>query len=97
MCPLLPRTARGHSLHAGSGCELGRPGEPVPAAARQTLCDRCGLWLGHGLLPVQLGGKVVGDVGLPAGGAADATQRELRQGLQWTLDSGLETLAQAQM
>lgn len=81
-----PSPAGGHGLHARPGGWLGRPGEPVPAAARQTLCDGCGLWLGNGLLPLQSSGKVVGDLGLPAGPTAHAAERETQQGLWWTLD-----------
>lgn len=92
VCPLPPGTAGGHGLHAGPRAGLGRCGEPLPPAARQTVCDRCGLWLGHGLLSVQCGGEVVGDLGLPAGPAAGAAEPETQQGLRGTLDGRLETL-----
>lgn len=92
MCPLPPSPAGGHGLHAGPSGGLGRSGEPFQAAACQTLCGRCGLWLGYGLLPVQSGGEAVGDLGLSAGPAAHATERETQQGLWWTLDGRLETL-----
>lgn len=92
MCAVPSGPAGGHSLHAGPGGGLGRPGEPVPATSGQTLCDRCWLWLGHGLLPIQSSGKAVGDLGLPAGRPALGTERETQQGLWWTLDSRLETL-----
>lgn len=90
--PLFPRPAGGHGLHAGPGRGLGPLGQPVSAAACQTVRDRCGLWFGHGLLPVQPGGKAVGDLGLPAGPAAHAAERETQQGLCWTLAHRLETL-----
>lgn len=70
VCPVPPHPAGGHKLHASAGVGVGQPGEPVAAAACSTLCDRCGLRFGYGLLPVQLSGKIVGDLGLPAGPAA---------------------------
>lgn len=73
VCAVPPGPAGGHGLHAGPGGGLGHSGEPVPAAACQTLCDRCGLWLGDGLLPVQSCGNAMGDLGLPAGPAGHAT------------------------
>lgn len=97
MCPLPPIPAGGYSLLAGSCGGMGHSGEPVPAAACQTLCDRCGLWLGYGLLPIQLGGKAVGDLGLPPGHTAHATARENQQGLWWTLDGRLEALGLVEM
>lgn len=94
MRPVLPRPAGGHRLHAAPGGGVGCFGEPVPTAACKTLCDRCGLWLGHGLLPVQSGGKTVGDLGLVAGRAAHWPGREAEQGLRWTLDARWEPLGQ---
>lgn len=66
MRPIPPGPAHVHILFECPGSGLGGSGEPVPVTAHQTICDGCGLWLGYGLLSVQLGGKVVGDVGLPA-------------------------------
>lgn len=81
MRPLPSRPAGGHGLHAGPSGGLGSLGEPVPAAARQALCDRRGLWFGYGLLPVQSRGEGLGDLGLPAGPTAHATERETQHGL----------------
>lgn len=81
MRPVLPRPAGGHGVHAAPGGGMGRFGEPVPAAACKTLCDRCGLWFGSGLLPVQPGGKIVGDLGLAAGRPAHWAGRNTEQGL----------------
>lgn len=81
MRPLLPRPGCRHGLHEGPGGELGGPGELISAAARQALCDGCGLWLGHGLLPVQRGGEVVGDLGLSAGIDFHSTEGKPGQGL----------------
>lgn len=92
MCPVPPSPAGGHSLYAGPGGRMGRSGEPVPATSCQTLCDRCGLWLGYGLLPIQFGGKAVGDLGLPAGPTVHPAARDTHQGVWWTLDARLETI-----
>lgn len=85
VCPVPPSSAGGHRLHTDPGDNMGCSGEPIPAAACQTLCDRCGLWLGYGLLPVELGRKVSHDLGLSAGPTVHAAVRDTHQVLRWTL------------
>lgn len=92
MCPVPSHPAGGHNLHAGAGGWMGRPGEPLPATSCPTICNRCGLWFGYGILPIQHSREVVGDLGLPAGPTAHEAARETQQGLWWTLDGRVETL-----